>query len=277
MAGTGRLESELRPWPPIVLGTGGLRGDEALSVITHGIDLGYRTIDTAFSYGNETDVGKAVRRHPIARSEIQIVTKLPGRAHGYAKARACLHQQLDSLNTDYIDTYLIHWPLPRAGRYLETWQALIDAAQEGLVRSIGVSNFTTTMIRELRDKTGVTPSVVQFESHPWWPQEALVDEVRSLSALPMAWSPLRKCQGGMLQARDLAVIADLVDMRPAEAVLAWHIARGVVPVVKSRDREHLRSNLEVACRPINAMLTSLFESIKHREPRGGDPDTHEEF
>lgn len=260
--------------PQIVMGTGGLIGSDGQWTIRTAYETGYRVFDTAYSYGNERDVGKALKN----ADDAFVITKLPGRAHGARATAASVREQLDALGRDAIDLYLIHWPLPRLNLFVESWEEMLRAREAGLIKDVGVSNFTAAMIEKLGIATGVMPSVIQVECHPWWPQDELVDYCANSGVAVMAWSPLRKTQGHILQAPEVVQVAERLGCPPAEAILRWHRARGVVPVVKSRDPDHLAANLfSVAGTPDQLDDFAEIARIQTRARRGGDPDEHEEF
>ena len=156
--------------PVIGLGTYGLNGNDGANAITNAIDIGYRLIDTAYNYENEGTVGEAVRRSSVPREELRITSKLPGRYQTSDKAMPTIQESLYRANLDYYDLYLIHWPNPIQDHYVEAWQALIDAKQRGLIRSIGVCNFLPEHIERLEKETGVKPSINQIELHPYFNQ-----------------------------------------------------------------------------------------------------------
>jgi diketogulonate reductase-like aldo/keto reductase len=159
--------------PALGLGTWPLGDDEAQQAVLSALEAGYRLIDTATNYRNETGVGRAVASGMVPREEIVVTTKLPGRHHGYEETLASFEESRTRLALEYVDLYLIHWPLPRVDRYVDSWKAMVKLREEGLVRSIGVSNFTAGHIERLEKETGVLPSVNQIELHPFLPQEEL--------------------------------------------------------------------------------------------------------
>lgn len=156
--------------PAIGFGTYPLKGEEAVAAIGTALQAGYRLIDTAVNYRNEAEVGEAVRRSGIPREQIQVTSKLPGRDHAYDDAIASVRGSLSRLGLDYIDLHLIHWPNPRIDKYAQAWQALVDLREQGLVRSIGVSNFSAEHLHRIIEASGVTPAVNQIELHPRFPQ-----------------------------------------------------------------------------------------------------------
>lgn len=264
-----------KDWPSIVLGTGGLHGETCDRVVSQAVTVGYRWFDTAFSYGNEADLAAALRRSGLPRSEYSIITKLPGRSHGYIQTKDRIQSQLTEMGLDYVDLYLIHWPNPRIGLFGESWHAMCEAQQQGLIRRIGVSNFDSRLINQLpEDLPG--PAVVQTEIHPWWPQEEFIQWLKERYIQPMAWSPLRKGQGGILESKVVSEVASKIGCSTAAAIIMWHRSRGVIPVVKSKQSAHLKENFLAATTP-NQEFPISISSDKIRLRRGGDPWEHEEF
>ncbi len=147
--------------PAVGFGTGSLEGDDGVAAITSAIEVGYRLVDTAVNYHHEEEVGEAIRRSGVDRDELVVTSKLPGRHHAYADAVASTKDSRQRLGLDHLDLHLIHWPNPGVGQYVEAWRALVDLRQQGLVRSIGVSNFTEDHLTRVIDETGVTPAVNQ--------------------------------------------------------------------------------------------------------------------
>lgn len=262
--------------PAIGLGTFGLNDQAGIDAITAGISAGYRLIDTAYNYGNEEEVGEAIRRSGVDRSDLVITTKLPGRHHGFDETLASFEQSRSRLDLDWVDLYLIHWPLPHIDKYLQSWRAMISLREKGLVRSIGVSNFTPAMLTRLIDETGVTPVVNQVELHPYFPQAELrafhdEHEIRTES-----WTPLAK--GRELFAESVvAEIAAEHDVSPAQAVLRWHIELETVPIPKSADAARQRENFDVFGFELSNDEVEAISSLARGRLRGADPDTHEEF
>ena len=186
--------------PAIGFGTYPLKGDDGVAAIGSALDIGYRLLDTAVNYENETEVGEALRRSGIPRDEVQVTSKLPGRHHAYDEAIASVHGSLERLGLDYLDLHLIHWPNPSVDKYVEAWRALVDLQKQGLLRSIGVSNFTEAHLRAHHRRHGVTPAVNQIELHPRFPQEEMRRVHERLGIRTEAWSPLGKTVGAARRA-----------------------------------------------------------------------------
>lgn len=261
--------------PAIGFGTYPLAGAEATDAVAAAIDDGYRLIDTAVNYRNEQAVGRAIAESDVRREDLTVTTKLPGRDHGYEEARRSFHESLDRLGLDYIDLYLIHWPLPRQHRFVDTWRAFVDLRAEGLIRSVGVSNFTADHLHTLQRETGTLPTVNQIELHPFFPQLNMHRVNSDLGIVTQSWSPLGRASGLIDDSR-VGAIAAAHDVTPAQVVLRWHVQRGAVPIPKTRTPDRMRANRDVfgfALRDEEMTVLSGMQTGR----LGGDPDVHEEF
>lgn len=264
-----------RTLPAIGFGTYPLKDEEATDAVAGAIDTGYRLIDTAVNYRNEQAVGRAIAGSGVPREQLTVTTKLPGRDHGYDETLRSFHESLERLGLDYIDMYLIHWPLPKQGRFVDTWRAFIKLQADGLVRSIGVSNFSADHLHALQQETGRLPAVNQIELHPFFPQLNMHRVNADLGIVTQSWSPLGRASG-LVDDSAVTAIAAAHDVTPAQAVLRWHVQRGAVPVPKTRTPERMRSNLDVFGFSLtDAEMTALSGMQTGR--LGGDPDVHEEF
>lgn len=245
------------------------------------IDTGYRLLDTAKRYGNEREVGEAVAAVSVPREELFVTTKVPGDDQGYDATLASLEGSLERLGLDFVDLYLIHWPLPRIDRYVDTWKAMIELRERGLARSIGVSNFQPEHLDRLVDATGVTPAVNQIELHPYFPQTAQRDDDARRRIVTQSWSPLGR-GSDLLQNRVIGEIAAKHGVDAGQVVLRWHTQIGAAPIPKSARPERFRSNLEIFAFTLDDEdLTRIAELDRTRASDGGriggDPATHEEF
>ena len=264
--------------PAIGFGTYPLKDDEAVSGIVSAIEAGYRLLDTAVNYGNEREVGEAVRRCGLPREELIVASKIPGRDHGYDDAIASVHGSLERLGLDYLDLHLVHWPNPSVGKYAEAWRALVDLREQGLVRSIGVSNFTAAHLDRLIDETGVVPAVNQIELHPYFPQV----EMRAVNAergiQTESWSPLGKRQAPFAEPA-VADAAEAHGVTPGQVILRWQVQLGSIPIPKSATPERQRANLDVFGFELTDDEMSAITALGRPDGRlfGGDPDTHEEM
>ncbi len=261
--------------PALGLGTWPLGDDEAQQAVLSALEAGYRLIDTATNYRNETGVGRGVASGVVPREEIVVTTKLPGRHHGYEETLASFEESRARLGLEYVDLYLIHWPLPRVDRYVDSWKAMIRLREEGLVRSIGVSNFTAEHIERLEKETGVLPSVNQIELHPLLPQEDLRAFHAGKNIVTESWSPLGRGTP-LLQDPAVARIAEAHGVSAGQVVLRWHTQLGAVPIPKSANPERQRANLDVFGFELSE---DEMRSVADRAQRrvGGDPEVHEEF
>ncbi|MFG1705828.1 aldo/keto reductase [Nonomuraea sp. M3C6] len=268
--------SDGRPMPRIGLGTWPMNDNEARQAVTHAVSLGYRLIDTAASYGNETGVGAAVADARVAREELFVTTKLRGSQHGYDAAMRGFEESRARLGLDYVDLYLIHWPLPGRGLYVDTWRAFVHLREQGLARSIGVSNFTPEQIERLVAETGVWPVVNQVELHPLFAQRDLRAWHAEHDIVTESWSPLGA--GGKLL--DEPVVADLATAHgrtPAQVVLRWHVQLGAVPIPKSADPGRMRQNFEVFDFSLSDEEMARLAALDGAGRIGGDPDTYVEL
>ncbi|MDT7845706.1 aldo/keto reductase [Streptomyces justiciae] len=262
-------------FPAIGLGTWPLGDAEAERAVTEALGLGYRLVDTATNYRNEAGVGLGVARSGVPREEVVVTTKLPGRHHGYEETLASFEESRRRLGLDYVDLYLIHWPLPRVDKYVDSWRAMIKLREDGLVRSIGVSNFTREHIERLEKETGGLPSVNQIELHPHFPQEELRAFHAAKGIVTESWSPLGR-RSDLMEDPVVAGIAEAHGVTPGQVVLRWHTQLGAVPIPKSSDPGRQRANLDVFGFELDADQLAAIADREHRR-QGGDPETHEEF
>ena len=264
--------------PAIGFGTYPLKGEEGVTATLAALEAGYRLIDTAVNYENEREVGEALRRSGLPRDEVQVTSKLPGRHHAHDDAVASVHASLDRLGLDYLDLHLIHWPNPSVDKYVEAWQALVDLQAEGLIRSIGVSNFTERHLERVIEATGVTPAVNQVELHPRFPQEEMRRVHDRLGIRTQAWSPLGK-RRAPLEEPAVTQAAERLGVTAGQVILRWHVQIGSLPIPKSADQARQRQNLDVFGFELTADEVAAISGLGERDGRlfGGDPDTHEEM
>ncbi|MET0933074.1 MAG: aldo/keto reductase [Mycetocola sp.] len=264
--------------PGIGFGTYPMKGQEATDAVASALDIGYRLIDTAVNYGNEDAVGRALAETDVPRNEIVVTTKLPGRDHGYDETLRSFDASCAALGVDTLDLYLIHWPNPRAGRYTESWKAMVQLQKDHRVRSIGVSNFTREFVERLGAETGVLPAVNQVELHPYFPQEALLAFHAEHGIVTEAWSPLGK-RAAPYEEPVVGEIAAAHGITASQVVLRWHQLRGVVPIPKSAQPDRQRSNFEIPPVELSAEEVAAITALGRADGRlfGGDPNTHEEM
>lgn len=260
------------------LGTYPMKGQEAVDGILSGLSVGYRLLDTAVNYENETEVGQAVQRTDVPREEILVATKIPGRDHAYDKARRSIADSRAALGVESIDLALIHWPNPSVGLYVEAWKALIAAQEAGEVRSIGVSNFTEQHLKRIIDETGVTPSVNQVELHPFFPQSELLQFDESIGVRTEAWSPLGRA-GAVFEAEPVAEAAKAHGKQPGQIVLRWHYQRGVLAIPKSANPQRQAANLDVFDFELTDEQVHAITGLGRPDGRlfDADPNSHEEM
>jgi diketogulonate reductase-like aldo/keto reductase len=264
--------------PAIGFGTYPMKGRECVAGVLSALEAGYRLIDTAVNYGNEAEVGEAVRTSGIPREEILVTTKIPGRHHAYDDAVASVHGSLERMGLDHVDLHLIHWPNPGVGRYAEAWRALVDLREQGLVRSIGVSNFTEAHLARLAEETGVTPVVNQIELHPYFPQAGMRAVHERLGIRTESWSPLGKRRAPFTEP-PVAGPAERYAVTPGQVILRWQVQLGAVPIPKSATPQRQRENLDVFGFELTAEEMEAITALGRPDGRlfGGDPDTHEEM
>jgi diketogulonate reductase-like aldo/keto reductase len=263
--------------PAIGFGTWPLKGRDATEAVLSALEAGYRLVDTAVNYDNEREVGEAVRTSGIPREQIRVTSKIPGRHHAYDDAIRSTHESLERLGLDHLDLHLIHWPNPSDGLFPETWRALVDLQQQGLVTTIGVSNFTEAHLRRIIDDTGVTPAVNQVELHPLFPQQHLRAVHGRLGVRTESWSPLGKQQAPFSEA-PVRAAAEKYAVSPAQVILRWQVQLGAVPIPKSATPERQRANLDVFSFALTDEEVAAITALGRPDGRlfGGDPDTHEE-
>jgi 2,5-diketo-D-gluconate reductase A len=243
--------------------------ESTIENVTTGIQAGYRHIDTAKAYGNEAQVGQAVRASGLPREAFFITTKLWNDDHG--DAVGALKESLGRLEMEHVDLYLIHWPAPAQDRFIEAWKGLIEAQQEGLAREIGVSNFQAAHLRRIIDETGVTPAVNQIELHPLLAQTGLRREHADRGIVTEAWSPL--AQGAALTEPVVKEIAAEHHRTPGQVVLRWHIQLGNVVFPKSMTPSRLEENIDIWDFELSEEEMDRIEALDRGERTGPDPDT----
>jgi 2,5-diketo-D-gluconate reductase A len=231
--------------PQLGFGVFQIKPNETAEATRTALQVGYRHIDTAEMYQNEQEVGEAVRASGLSRADVFITSKLSNAAHEPGKARAAFEETLQKLGIDYIDLFLIHWPLPTLyhGDYVSTWQTLIEFYRDGRARSIGVSNFQIPHLERLAADTDVVPAVNQIEAHPYFANNAVRAYGRDHGIVTEAWSPI--AQGKVLDDPVLKRIAEAVGKTTAQVTLRWHIQRGDVVFPKSTHEERMRENVAI--------------------------------
>src|SRR3954451_19154585 len=264
--------------PAVGFGTYPLKGEEGITAIQGALEAGYRLLDTAVNYQTETEVGEALRRSGLPREDVQVASKLPGRHHAYDDAIASVRGSLERLGLEYVDLHLIHWPNPSVDQYVEAWRALVDLQKEGLVRSVGVSNFTEAHLTRIIEDSGVTPAVNQVELHPRFPQAEMRAVHERLGIHTEAWSPMGK-RNAPLEEEPVTQAASRLGVTPGQVILRWHVHLGSLPIPKSADPEHQRQTLDVFGFELTVDEVAAISALGRSDGRlfGGDPDTHEEM
>ncbi len=263
-------------FPELGLGTYNLRGADGVAAIVSAVATGYRLLDSAVNYENEREVGEAVRASGVDRSELLVTTKIPGRDHGYDEAIRSTQESLAATGLDYLDLSLIHWPNPSVDRYVDAFRGLIEVRARGLVRSIGVSNFTEAMLTRLIDETGVTTAVNQVELHPYFPQASLRAFHAAHGIRTESWSPLAR-RSELLREPLLNELADAHGVTPTQIVLRWHVQLGSTPIPKSADAERQRENADVFGFALADDEVAAISALERGRLWDGDPETHEEM
>jgi diketogulonate reductase-like aldo/keto reductase len=245
--------------------------EDTADVTTRALQAGYRHVDTASAYGNEAGVGQALRAAGLEREDVFITTKCFNDQQGHEQAWHALRESLDRLELDYVDLYLIHWPMPSRGLFVDTWKAFIQMQEEGLTRSIGVSNFQPAHLRQIVEQTGVTPVVNQVELHPRFQQPGLRREHEQLGIVTEAWSPL--AQGAVLDDPTIVEIAEEHERTPGQVVIRWHLQLGNVVFPKSVTQERIEQNFDVFGFHLSDAEMERIEALDAGERTGPDPDT----
>jgi 2,5-diketo-D-gluconate reductase A len=248
---------------------------ETRAAVETAIKIGYRHIDTAQMYQNEKGVGEAIANSGIDRAEFFVTSKLNNGSHEPDKARAAFDKTLAELGMEYVDLFLIHWPLPTlyGGDFVQTWKTLEEFYREGRARSIGVSNFTPHHLGRLRAESDIRPAVNQIEVHPYFTNDETRAYDRDQEIATEAYSPI--AQGDVLEDPTIEAVAREVGRTPAQVVLRWHIQRGDIIFPKSKTEARVRENFEIfdfeLDGPAMASITSLDKGEKGRT--GANPDT----
>ncbi|WP_156761030.1 aldo/keto reductase [Microbacterium karelineae] len=258
------------------LGTYKLAGDDGIAAIRSGIETGYRVLDTAVNYDNEREVGEAVRTADVDRDEIIVTTKIPGRHHGYDEAIASGRESNGTIGLGRIDLLLIHWPNPSVDKYVDTFRGMLALRDEGVVRSVGVSNFTVPMLERLIDESGVTPAVNQVELHPYFPQGELRAFHAEHGIRTESWSPLAR-RSDLLAEPLVAQLAHDHGVTPTQLVVRWHVQLGSTPIPKSADPARQRENADVFGFELSDIDVKRLSNLERGRLWGADPNTHEEM
>ena len=248
-------------------------GEETSNAVHAAIKAGYRLIDTAMVYQNEQTVGQGIRDSGIAREELFVTTKLWNSDQGASNVRPALEASLKRLGLDYIDLYLIHWPTPERDLYVETWKEFEKLKSDGLVKSIGVSNFRIEDLERLKAETDTVPSVNQIELHPYFQQRELREYAESESIHIESWSPIGGSRGNLLEDSTIRGIADAHGKTAAQVVIRWHIQSGLIVIPKSVRAERIAENFDVFDFDLTAEQMGIIDSLDSGLRGGPDPAT----
>ncbi|MCA0175327.1 MAG: aldo/keto reductase [Proteobacteria bacterium] len=264
--------------PALGLGTYKLKGADGVRALTSAMANGYRLLDSAFNYENEGTLGEAVRAAGLARDALHLTSKLPGRHQRFDAALATIEESLYRARIDHWDLYLIHWPNPARGLYVEAWRALIEARRRGLVRSIGVSNFLPEHLNTLGRETGVLPAVNQVELHPYFPQAGQLAFDGAHGIVTQAWSPLGRANA-LLQEPILQAIAQRLGRSVAQVILRWQVQLGAVPLPKASSAARQVENRSVFDFALSEQDLADIATLARADGRlaGQDPAHYEEF
>jgi 2,5-diketo-D-gluconate reductase A len=246
---------------------------DTVAAVSTALQAGYRHIDTAEGYGNEKEVGEAIRRSGLDRSEVYVTSKLSNGAHQPDDARRAFDESLKALGFDYLDLFLIHWPLPTlyGGDYVSTWKTLEEFYRDGRARSIGVSNFQPNHLRRLHGESEIIPAVNQIEVNPYLTQDELRGFCFEHQIAVEAWSPLAR--GHVLGDPTIDAIARRAAKTPAQVVLRWHIQRGDIVFPKSITPDRIRENIDIFDFGLSAAEVEAISALNRNERTGPDPDT----
>ncbi|NMA80551.1 MAG: aldo/keto reductase [Jeotgalicoccus halophilus] len=264
--------------PAIGFGTVYMNGRKGASDISDAIKNGYRLIDTAIRYDNEGAVGEGIRQSGVDREELFVTSKLRGGLYDYDKALASIEESLYRTGLDYINLFLLHWPNPKQDKYVEAWKALIQAQKDGLVRSIGVSNFEPEHINRLIDETGVKPVVNQIEMHPYFNQAKVRAFNEDNNIITEAWSPLSRART-VIHDETLKNMSEKKNKDIGQIILRWHYQHGVVPIPKASSSEHQLANINIFDFELTDEEMENIDALTKEEGRidNQNPNEYEEF
>jgi 2,5-diketo-D-gluconate reductase A len=263
--------------PQLGLGTARVGDEEIRRTVAQALGVGYRLIDTASKYENEVGVGQGIADAGLPREDVFVTTKLRGADQGFESATRALDASLHRLGLDYVDLYLIHWPLPRLDRYVQTWRALEELLEQGRTRAIGVSNFLPAHLDRLAAESSTVPAVNQIELHPELPQDEQRADHAKRGIVTQSWSPLAMA-GALLDHPVLAQIGAKHGKSSAQVVLRWHVQLGLAVVPKASHPDRLSANLDVFDFALDTDdVTRIAGLATGRRVGGQDPATHEEY
>lgn len=246
--------------------------DDTQRVVEDALEVGYRHIDTATGYNNETQVGAAIKASGIPREELFVTTKLLNDDHKAGDVTGAFSRSLDMLGLDYLDLYLIHWPMPKNERFVDTWRQFETFKSEGRARSIGVSNFLVPHLETLLAATDVVPDVNQVELHPLFQQRELREFQAGHGIRTEAWGPLGQGKYELFTLPAIAEVASAHDVTPAQVVLRWHIQTGNIVIPKSNRRERMAENFDIFGFELSADEMAAIDALDENRRVGGHPE-----
>ncbi len=261
--------------PQLGFGVFQIEPKDTAKAVSEALEIGYRHVDTAEMYGNEKEVGEAIRASGLDRGDVFVTSKLSNGSHEPGDAREAFDGTLSELGFDYVDLFLIHWPLPTLydGDFVSTWETLEEFHSDGRARSIGVSNFQVEHLERLAAETDTVPAVNQIEVHPYLTNEAVRGYGREHRIATEAWSPI--AQGGVLDDTTITRIAEEVGKTPAQVVLRWHVQRGDIVFPKSVTPSRMRENFELFDFELGSEDMDAITALDQGEDgrTGPNPDT----
>ena len=255
--------------PQIGLGVWQTPNEEAAPAVRKALEVGYRHVDTAAIYENEEGVGEGIRQSGVARGDIFLTTKLWNDRQSHDAALKAFDESLKRLGTDYVDLFLIHWPSPHRGTYVEAWKALVELKKQGRARSIGVSNFAEEHLTRIIGETGETPVLNQIELHPDFQQKALRAVHERLGMRTQSWSPLG--QGKLLANPDIAKVAQRLGKSVAQVIIRWHLDNGLIVIPKSVTPSRIEENFKVFDFTLDAEAKAVLDALDGNNRVGPDP------
>lgn len=248
-------------------------GKEVIDAVHVAIENGYRLIDTAAMYDNERGIGKAIKTADVSREELFITTKLWNSDQGYEKTLRAFETSLDKLELDYIDLYLIHWPVPKLNKYIDTWRAFEEIYASGRAKAIGVCNFNIEHLEKLTQATNIMPAINQIELHPRLQQQELREYCANKGIHVESWSPIGGTGGNLLEDPTLLMIAAKHDKSPAQIVIRWHIQLGLIVIPKSTHAQRIIQNIDVFDFALDSDDMAKIMELNTNTRRGPDPTT----
>ncbi|MFC6714208.1 aldo/keto reductase [Branchiibius cervicis] len=265
-----------RDLPLIGLGTYPMKGQECADAVASAIGVGYRLIDTAAQYGNEDGVGQGIRDSGVDRETLVVTSKLRGSDHGADSVRRGLERSLTTLGLDYLDLYLIHWPNPSQGKYVESFATMLELQSEGLIRSVGTSNFVQEQLAALYDATGVWPAINQIQCSPMLTRTQLRGFMSDRGILTEAWGPLG-LREKLPDSPVVQKVAEETGRSVGQVILRWHVQQGIIAIPKSGNPKRQKENADVFDFQLSDGQMERLSGLDRGEDAAWDSRTHEEF